>query len=73
VSTLNTHGINSSSYYGYLIDILKRYNIPSSMIKPILLDPTYIEVPQNPIKWKPLLALAVLFFGLYLLSTSKSR
>jgi hypothetical protein len=63
----------SKPYYGYLIDILKRYNIPFSIVKPIPPDPMYIEVPQNPIKWKPLLILAVLFFGLYLLSTSESR
>jgi hypothetical protein len=63
----------SKPYYGYLIDILKRYNIPFSIVKPIPPDPMYIEVPQNPIKWKPLLVLAVLFFGLYLLSTSESR
>jgi hypothetical protein len=63
----------SKPYYGYLIDILKRYNIPFNIVKPIPPDPTYIEVPQNPIKWKPLLVLAVLFFGLYLLSTSESR
>jgi len=63
----------SKPYYGYLIDILKRYNIPFSIVKPIPPDPMYIEVPQNPIKWKPLLILAVLFLGLYLLSTSESR
>jgi hypothetical protein len=63
----------SKPYYGYLIVILKRYNIPFSIVKPIPPDPTYIEVPQNPTRWKPLLALAVLFFGLYLLSTSESR
>jgi hypothetical protein len=63
----------SRPYYGYLIDILGRHNIPFRIVKPIPPDPTYIEVPQNPIKWKPLLVLAVLFFGLYLLSTSESR
>jgi hypothetical protein len=63
----------SKPYYGYLIDILRRYNIPFSIVKPIPPDPLYIVVPQNPIKWKPLLVLAVLFFGLYLLSTSESR
>jgi hypothetical protein len=63
----------SKPYYGYLINILKRYNIPFSIVKPIPPGPTYIEVPQNPIKWKPLLVLAVLFFSLYLLSTSESR
>jgi hypothetical protein len=63
----------SKPYYGYLIDILERHNIPFSIVKPIPPDPMYIEVPQNPIKWKPLLILAVLFFGLYLLSTSESR
>lgn len=67
----------SKPYYGYLIDILRRYNVPFSIVKPIPPDPMYIEVPQNPIRWKPLLILAVLFsgfFGLYLLiSTSESR
>jgi hypothetical protein len=63
----------SKPYYGYLIGILKRYNIPFSIVKPIPPDPTYIEVPQNPIKWKHLLILALLFLGLYLLSTSKSK
>jgi hypothetical protein len=63
----------SKPYYGYLIDILERHNIPFSIVKPIPPDPMYIEVPQNPTRWKPLLILATFFLGLYLLSTSESR
>jgi len=55
----------SKPYYGYLINILMRYNIPFSIVKPIPPDPMYIEVPQNPIRWKPLLVLAAFFLGLY--------
>jgi hypothetical protein len=55
----------SKPYYGYLINILMRYNIPFSIVKPIPPDPMYIGVPQNPIRWKPLLVLAAFFLGLY--------
>jgi hypothetical protein len=59
----------SKPYYGSLIDILRRHNIPFHIVKPIPPDPMYIEVPRNPTKWKPLVILAVFIIGgIYLLS-----
>ncbi|MEM3423933.1 MAG: hypothetical protein QXE51_05150 [Nitrososphaeria archaeon] len=47
----------SSPFYGFLIDILRKYNIPYSVIKPLPPDPEYISIPKILTKWKPLLVI----------------
>ena len=51
------HPYEVRPFYGYLINILRKYHIPFEIIKPLPPDPQYISVPKNLTKWKPLIFL----------------
>jgi hypothetical protein len=51
------HPYEVRPFYGYLINILRKYHIPFEIIKPFSPDPQYISVPKNLTKWKPLIFL----------------
>lgn len=63
----------SRPYYGFLIEILRDYKVPYRVIKSIPPDPKLISVPEILIKWKPLMALAVIFVGIALIGTSNKQ
>jgi len=48
-------------FYGYLTNILKKYNIPFQIIDPLPHDPSTIEVPEKLTSWKPLFGILILF------------
>jgi hypothetical protein len=49
------HPYEVRPFYGYLINILRKYYIPFEIIKPLPPDPQYISVPKNLTKWEPLI------------------
>jgi hypothetical protein len=53
------HPYEVRPFYGYLINILGKYNIPYKIIKPLPRDPQYVSVPKSPTKWKPLIFLGI--------------
>lgn len=65
------HPYEVKPFYGLLINILRRYGIPFRIISPIPPDPRYISVPENLTRWKPLLALAMIFAIIGLISVRK--
>jgi len=48
-------------FYGYLTNILKKYNIPFQIIDQLPPDPISVEVPEKLTNWKPLIAMLILF------------
>lgn len=46
------------SFYGFLIEILRKHQVPFTTVKPIPPDPNYISIPKNLTRWKPLAFLA---------------
>ncbi len=65
------HPYDVKPFYGYLIDILRKWKIPYEIVETLPPDPQYIHVPKNPTKWKPLMLSALIIsFGtiLYFLS-----
>lgn len=40
-------------FYGYLVNILKKYNIPFQVVDQLPPDPTSVEVPEKLTNWKP--------------------
>ncbi|MEM0171805.1 MAG: hypothetical protein QXP36_01815 [Conexivisphaerales archaeon] len=65
----------SSPSYGFLIDILRKYNIPYSVIKPLPSDPEYISIPKTLTKWKPLVicGIGIVILGLSLWFSLKDK
>ncbi|HWQ17290.1 MAG TPA: hypothetical protein VNL13_05615 [Sulfolobales archaeon] len=57
------HPYDVKPYYGYLINILRKYNIPFKALGPLPPDPSYISVPKTLTRWKPL-ALIIGIFAL---------
>lgn len=46
-------------YYHYLINILRKYNIPYQVVRPLPPDPI-LEVPERLTAWKPIVAILAL-------------
>jgi len=47
-------------FYGYLVNILKKYNIPFQIIDQLPPDPTSVEVPEKLTRWKPVVSFLIL-------------
>jgi len=51
------HPYEVRPFYGYLINILRKYHIPFEIIRPLPPYPQYVLVPKNLTKWKSLIFL----------------
>jgi len=67
------HPYEVKPFYGPLIEILVKYNIPFEVLRPLPPDPSYILVPKSPIKWEPLLLIGVIGILVGLLSLAANR
>ena len=58
------HPYDVRPFYGFLISILTKYNVPFRIIRPLPPDPDFISIPKNLTKWKPLVLIGgILAFG----------
>ena len=61
------HPYDCKPFYGPLLKILHRYNIPFTIMRPLPKDPELIRVPKNKTPWKPIIivgSISLVGFGL---------
>jgi hypothetical protein len=54
------HPYDVKPFYGYLVDILRRHDVPYEIVKALPPNPQHVQVPKNPTRWKPLMLSALI-------------